>query len=96
MPRRLGRFYAPVNDRDAIAETAKGLEDLRIRLVAIQTQARGDMQSELMTAMRDAAARRPAIFRQHVQAAQVFHQAITQSRVHLQEVFAGGACRHNE
>ena len=75
-----------VLDLHPIREAAERLEQVGVALVATQAQAGGDVQRHLVAAVRDAAAGRPAVFLEHVQGAQVLHQAVAQRTVELQPV----------
>jgi len=85
MPGRSGRVtklsctFTPSGSRRTAGTVGVGL-------VAAQAQAGGDVQRHLVAAVRDAAARRPAVLLQHVQGAQVFDQAVGQGAVELQPV----------
>src|SRR5262249_1581505 len=57
---------------DAVGEAAIGLEQIRIALIAAKAEAGGDVERHLVTAMRDAAARRPAMRVQDFERALVF------------------------
>src|SRR5689334_23434331 len=74
--RHIGHTDAAVLHRRRVSEAAEGREDLRVALVAAQAEAGGDVQRELVSAMRHAAARRPAVLLQHVQRPQVLDQAV--------------------
>src|SRR5688500_17226551 len=59
-----------------VGKAAEGREDFRVALIAAKPEAHGDVQRELVPAMRDAAARTPAVFDQHRERPQILHQAI--------------------
>ncbi len=58
-----------VLDADAVGETAIGLEQVGIALVAAEAEAGRDVERHLMAAVRDTAARRPAQRLQHAERA---------------------------
>jgi SRSO17 transposase len=59
-----------------------------LAMLAHAPQGGGDVQRHLVPAVRDAAARRPAVL-QHLQRAQVLDQAVAQRAVELQPVAVG-------
>src|SRR5690606_20294950 len=63
-------------DRYAVGEATERLEQVGIRFVAAQSQAGRDVERHLVPAVWDAALRRPAMLVQHIEGAQVFHEAI--------------------
>src|SRR5947209_1436540 len=71
---------------NAIGKTAIGLEEVGIRFVPAEAEARGYVERHLVPAMRDAALRRPAVALQHVERPQIFDEAIAQRTIELQPV----------
>src|SRR5436309_14339083 len=69
-----------------IRKSAVGLEEVGVALVTAKPQAGGDVQRHLVTAVRDAARRRPAMLGQDVQCPEVFNETVGQSTVELQPV----------
>src|ERR1022692_3278927 len=64
-----------VLDPDAVREAAIGLEQVWIALIAAEAEAGRDIQRHLMAAMRNAAARRPALGFEHLERALIFAQS---------------------
>src|SRR5215831_4395891 len=77
---------AAVLDAHAIGETAIGLEQIRITLIAPEAEAGRDVQRHLVPAMRDAATWRPAVAMEYLQRALVFAEPVGQRAVELQPV----------
>ncbi len=86
---RVGHRHAAVDNRAIVGEAAERREDLRIGFVAAALQADGDVERELVAAMRHAAARRPAVGLQHLDRAQILDQAVGEGRVELQDIAVG-------
>src|SRR5437588_788001 len=78
-----------VLDANAVGETAIGLEQIGIALIAAEPETGRDVQRHLMPAMRDAARRRPAMGLQHRQSALIFAEPVGQGAVELQKVAVG-------
>src|ERR1700722_17461535 len=72
-----------------VGETAIGLEQIGVTLVAAKPQAGCDVERHLMSAMRNATSRRPAVGSQHVKGSLVLDKAIGQRAVELQPVAIG-------
>src|SRR5262245_13216315 len=81
--RRLVQAHVAAGDRQVVGEPAVGLKDARIALGASGLKTRGDVEGELMSAMRDQAAARPAHLSGRVEETQVFREPIAQRRVEL-------------
>src|SRR5438552_6634691 len=73
-----------VLDANAVGETAIGLEQVGIALIAAETKTGRDVERHLMPAMRDAARGRPAMGLQHRQCALIFAEPIGQGAIELQ------------
>ena len=87
--RQLGHDDVPVLDAHAVREAAIGLEQVGIALVAAEAEAGRDVERHLVSAMRDAAARRPAELLEHIERAQVFDEAVGQRAIELQPIAVG-------
>ena len=86
MPGKIRHGDVAVLDAHAVGETAIGLEQIGIALIAAEAEAGGDVERHLVAAMRDAAARRPAMGLQHRQRALIFAEPVGQRAVELQPV----------
>src|SRR6202022_4660339 len=78
-----------VLDANAVRETAIGLEQIGIALVAAETETGRDIERHLMAAMRNAAARRPALGFEHAKGALLFAKPVGQRAIELQPVAVG-------
>src|SRR6266852_7168422 len=75
-----------VLDANAVRETAIGLEQIGIALIAAEAEAGRDIERHLMAAMRNASARRPALGLQHRKGALIFAKPVGQRAIELQPV----------
>src|SRR3954469_21016579 len=87
--RDLGQPHPRVRDDGVVGETTGGLEFAGVGLVATELEGGGDVQRELMAAMRNASPRRPAVLMQHLLDPQIFGEAVAQCRVDLDVVTVG-------
>src|SRR3546814_3483450 len=94
--RRIGQRDAPAFHPGVVGEAAEGREDLRIGLVAAELQAGGDVQRELMPAMRHHVAAGEAMVAEQGEGAQVFHQTVAERAVELQPVAVRTHARSEE
>src|ERR1700730_15157851 len=72
-----------VLDADAVGETAIGLEQIGIALIAAEAETGRDVQRHLMAAMGNASARRPAQGLQNAKRALIFAEPVGQRAVEL-------------
>src|SRR3546814_18272570 len=79
--RRIGQRDAPAFHPGVVGEAAEGREDLRIGLVAAELPAGGDVQRELMPAMRHHVAAGEAMVAAQGEGAQVFHPTVDRKSV---------------
>src|SRR6478735_8871450 len=84
--RDLGQADPAVHHDGVVGEAAGGLELARVGLVAAELERGRDVQGELVSAVRDAAAGGPAVLAQHGLDPQVLGQPVAQRRVDLDDV----------
>src|SRR5579872_4110516 len=84
--RRLRQRDVTVFNGRVVRESAKGLKYSRVGFISTKSQSGGDMQRQLVAAMRNAAGRRPAIFLEHIQNPHVLDQSVAQCAIELQDV----------
>src|SRR5689334_20033594 len=84
--RQLRHDDVAVVHADAVGEAAIGLEQVRIAFIAAEAETGRDVERHLVAAMRDAAARRPAMRMQDFERALIFAEAIGQRAIELQPV----------
>src|SRR6478752_3553729 len=84
--RDLGQADPAVHHDGVVGEAAGGLELARVGLVAAELERGRDVQGELVSAVRDAAAGGPAVLAQPVLDPQVLGQPVAQRRVDLDDV----------
>ena len=78
------RGDAGVADDGVVGESARGLELAGVGLVAAQVEAGGDVEGELVAAVRDAAARGPAVLVQDVEDPSVLGEAVGEGRLEVE------------
>ena len=84
--RDVGQRDVAINDGRVVGKAAERLEHVRVGLVAAESEAGGNVERHLVAAVRDAAARRPAVVLEHLQRPQIFDQAVRQGAIELQPV----------
>src|ERR1700690_180351 len=73
----------PIFHAHTVRETAIGLEQVGIALVAAEPETGGDIERHLMSAMRDAAARAPTRHFKHLERALIFAKPVRQGAIEL-------------
>src|SRR6266540_4147208 len=85
----VGEADAAGFDGGVVGEAAGGMEFAGVGLVAAELEGGGDVEGELVAAVRDAAAGGPALLAEEVLDAEVFDQAVGEDRVDLDGVAVG-------
>lgn len=80
-------------DSEAVRESAKRLKNTWVGFIAAEAETGRDVERHLVAAMWNAAGGRPARIPQHFEDAQIFHQAVTQRAIKLQNITIGSQSR---
>src|SRR5699024_8517371 len=83
---KVTRCHTAAGDHRIVGEATGGLELSGVGLVAAQLEGCGDVQRDLVSAVRDAPAGGPTVLGEHVQETAVLRQPVAQGRVDLYEV----------
>jgi hypothetical protein len=85
-PRQIRHGDVIVLDANAVGETAIGLEQIGIALIAAETETGRDVERHLMAPVGNAPARRPALGLEHAKRALIFAEPVRQRAIELQPV----------